>query len=84
MDLAHRMKAKVEHRVPSAAPIRELLETAEVGASLVFPAAIRRILCDMTFSALMKQLDRSDYGYFVDQRSQRAARPHGLRSTFSD
>jgi len=81
---AHRMKTKVEHRVPITAPMRELLEAKEAREGLVFPAASGRMLSDMTLSALMKSIHQSDDGHFVDQRSQRPAVPHGLRSTFRD
>ena len=81
---AHRMKTNVEHRVPITAPMRELLEATEVREGLVFPAASGRMLSDMTLSALMKSIHQSDDGHFVDQRSQRPAVPHGLRSTFRD
>ena len=81
---AHRMKTKAEHRVPITAPMRELLEATEAREGLVFPAASGRMLSDMTLSALMKSIHQSDDGHFVDQRSQRPAVPHGLRSTFRD
>ena len=81
---AHRMKTKAEHRVPITAPMRELLEATEAREGLVFPAASGRMLSDMTLSALMKSINQSDGGHFVDQRSQRPAVPHGLRSTFRD
>ena len=78
------MKANVEHRVPITASMRELLRAMEAREGLVFPAAYGRMLSDMTLSALMKRLHLSDDGHFVDQRSQRPAVPHGLRSTFRD
>ena len=80
---AHRMKTKVEHRVPITAPMRELLRAMEAREGLVFPAAYGRMLSDMTLSALMKRLHLSDDGHFVDQRSQRPAVPHGQGALFA-
>ena len=80
---AHRMKTKVEHRVPITAPMRELLRAMEAREGLVFPAAYGRILSDMTLSALMKRLHLSDDEHFVDQRSQRPAVPHGQGALFA-
>ena len=61
------MKTKAEHRVPITAPMRELLEAAEVREGLVFPAASGRMLSDMTRSELIKRMHQADDGHFVDQ-----------------
>ncbi len=81
---ANRMKAKVEHRFPIIKPMRELLEATGSRDGLVFTAASGKMLSDMTLSALMKRIQGSEDGCFVDQRSGRPAVPHGLRSTFRD
>ncbi|NCW07758.1 MAG: integrase, partial [Rhodobacterales bacterium] len=50
----------------------------------VFKSGRLTALSDMTLSALMKRMNASDEGGFVDQRSALPAVPHGLRSTFRD
>lgn len=71
---AKRMKAEKEHRVPLAdAALVQLGERSEPDA-LVFPGgkALDRQLSDMTLSAVLKRMNRSDITV------------HGFRSTFRD
>ena len=87
---AVRMKMKREHRVPLPVEAVSLLQALPrlAGNPLVFPAARGGQLSDMTLSAAMKRMHKSDVeaggAGFVDRESKRPAVPHGLRSTFRD
>jgi integrase len=87
---AARMKMKVEHRVPlPAAAIAMLKALPRMDSNpLVFPAARRGELSDMTLSAVMKRMHEADIAAggpgFVDRVSKRPAVPHGCRSVFRD
>jgi len=70
---ADRMKAKREHRVPLPDEVLELLKAlprAE-GSDLVFPSPRRKVLSDMTLTAVLRRM-----GYPVTA--------HGFRSSFRD
>ena len=71
---AARMKAKKEHRIPLADAALELLRTLPrmVGTDLVFPSSRNEMLSDMTLSAVLRRMGRSDIT------------GHGFRSTFRD
>ncbi|WP_300548090.1 integrase arm-type DNA-binding domain-containing protein [Roseovarius sp.] len=87
---AVRMKMDREHRVPLSGEALALLQALPrlEGNPLVFPAARGGQLSDMTLSAAMKRMHKSDIAAggagFVDRASKRPAVPHGLRSTFRD
>lgn len=81
---AERMKAKREHRVPITQAMYDLLSGFNDKSGLVFKARNSKMLSDMTLSALMKRMHRSDQEGFTDQGSGLPAVPHGLRSTFRD
>lgn len=81
---AERMKSKREHRVPITHPMYELLRRLNHKSGLVFKSRNLTMLSDMTLSALMKRMHRSDEKGFLDQGSGLPAVPHGLRSTFRD
>ena len=87
---AKRMKMDREHRVPLSPAALELLKSLPRMANnpLVFPAPRGGQMSDMTLSATMKRLHKSDVqntgGGFIDRVSKRPAVPHGLRSTFRD
>lgn len=87
---AARMKMKKEHRVPLPAEAVALLQALPRLSDnpLVFPAARGGQLSDMTLSAAMKRMHKTDIEAggvgFVDRTSKRPAVPHGLRSTFRD
>jgi integrase len=81
---ADRMKAKLEHRVPITLPMHKLLSSFNVRTGLVFKSRNETMLSDMTLSALMKRMHKTDAHGFVDMRSGLPAVPHGLRSTFRD
>lgn len=87
---AERMKMKREHRVPlTEAAIKLLRNLPRNEASpYVFFAPRGGMLSDMSVSAVMKRMHEADIQAggtgFIDQRSQRPAVPHGLRSTFRD
>ncbi|NCX90708.1 MAG: site-specific integrase [Rhodobacteraceae bacterium] len=81
---AERMKAKREHRVPITSAMYELISDTNDQTGFVFKSGRLTTLSDMTLSALMKRMNASDEGGFVDQRSALPAVPHGLRSTFRD
>lgn len=87
---AVRMKMDREHRVPLSGEALALLQALPrlEGNPLVFPAARGGQLSDMTLSAAMKRMHKSDIAAggagFVDRESKRPAVPHGLRSTFRD
>lgn len=68
-----RMKAKREHRIPLPRQAVELLRKQPriVGAELVFPSSRNTPLSDMTLTAVMRRLKRTEV-------------PHGWRSTFRD
>lgn len=87
---AKRMKMDKEHRVPlpdRAVGMLKALPKLE-GNPLVFPAARGGQLSDMTLSATMKRMHKSDISQggagYLDRVSKRPAVPHGLRSTFRD
>ncbi len=67
------MKAKREHRIPLPRQAVELLRKQPriVGAELVFPSSRNTPLSDMTLTAVMRRLKRTEV-------------PHGWRSTFRD
>lgn len=70
---AARMKAKKEHRIPLSRQAVELLRKQPriVGTDLVFPSSRNTPLSDMTLTAVMRRLKRTEV-------------PHGWRSTFRD
>lgn len=70
---ADRMKAGREHRVPLSGPALDLLAKLPriAGTDLVFPAARRGPLSDMTLTAVLR-------------RMKVPATAHGFRSTFRD
>lgn len=69
----HRMKAKKEHRIPLPLQAVELLRQQPrfEGCDLVFPSSRNTPLSDMTLTAVMRRLKRTEV-------------PHGWRSTFRD
>ena len=72
---ANRMKGRREHRVPLSEAAVELLKSLPRidDESMVFPGARKgRPLSDMSLSAVLKRMDRSDLTV------------HGFRSTFRD
>ena len=79
-----RMKTKVEHCIPIIEPVYDLLNRIPRRCDLVFPSSKDRKLSDMTLSALMKRMDKSDKLGYTDKQSGRIAVPHGIRSTFRD
>lgn len=81
---ADRMKAKREHRVPITLQMHGLLSNFSDRRGLVFRSRNGTTLSDMTLSALMKRMHKTDARGFVDMRSELPAVPHGLRSTFRD
>ncbi|MBO6689274.1 MAG: tyrosine-type recombinase/integrase [Henriciella sp.] len=87
---AERMKANREHRVPLSERAAKLLNSMPrlVGSDFVFFAPQGGALADMSISAVMKRLHKSDIREggkgFLDRRSGRPAVPHGLRSSFRD
>lgn len=87
---AQRMKMDREHRIPLSADAVALLRALPrmQGTTLVFPAPRGGQLSDMTLSAGMKRLHKSEVEAgrdgFIDRISKRPAVPHGLRSTFRD
>lgn len=87
---AQRMKMDREHRVPLSNETLALLEALPRFKDnlLVFPAPRGGELSDMSLSAAMRKLHKSevesDSVGFVDRVSKRPAVPHGLRSTFRD
>ena len=87
---AERMKASREHRVPLSDQASKLLRSLPrlVDSDFVFFAPQGGALSDMSISAVMKRLHKSDIreggSGFVDRRSGRSAVPHGLRSSFRD
>jgi len=87
---AARMKAKREHRVPlSDAAIAVLDSTPRMlDVPYIFPSPRNMTLSDMTLSAVMRRINEKEIkagrAGFNDSRTQQAAVPHGLRSTFRD
>lgn len=87
---AARMKMKKEHRVPLSTSAINLLKNLPLieDNPLIFPAPHGGIISDMTLSAAMKRLHKSEIAAgkegFLDRVSKRPAVPHGLRSTFRD
>jgi integrase len=79
-----RMKANVEHSSPIIQPVFDLLQQLPRQGDLVFPSQRGGMLSDMTLSALMKRMHADDEVGFNDNRIQRPAVPHGIRSTFRD
>lgn len=67
------MKAKIEHRVPLSDQAFELLSNMPqiADTDLTFPSTRMTPLSDMTLTAVMRRLKRSEV-------------PHGWRSTFRD
>nr|WP_286193641.1 site-specific integrase [Boseongicola sp. H5] len=87
---SERMKAGSEHRVPLTDEAVALLNAMPrlARSPYVFFAKQGGMLSDMTLSAVMRRMQESEVeagrpGY-LDERSGRAAVPHGLRSTFRD
>ena len=87
---ASRMKAGKEHRIPLSNAAANLLNSIERNSKtdLVFYSSSLKPLSDMTLSATMKRMHKSDIdaggkGY-LDATNGGAAVPHGLRSTFRD
>lgn len=70
---ASRMKASKEHRVPLSDAAIHLLESLPRYSdnNLLFPSGRGKPLSDMTLSAVMRRLNRTEV-------------PHGFRSTFRD
>lgn len=70
---AHRMKAHREHRVALSSEAIDLLRSMGVGrdSDLVFPSPNGKPLSDMTLSAIMRRMKRTEV-------------PHGFRSAFRD
>lgn len=87
---AQRMKMDREHRVPLSNEALALLEAMPryEDNPLVFPAPRGGELSDMSLSAAMRKLHKSQFDSdgvgFIDRVSKRPAVPHGLRSTFRD
>lgn len=94
---AQRMKNGKLHREPLSDAAFEILErlprlgTADqesMAQSNVFFAARGGALSDMTLSSVMRRTqsteEKAGSPGFLDQRSNRPAVPHGLRSTFRD
>jgi len=85
-----RMKMSKEHRIPLPDCAVKMLETLPrlEGSAFVFPAPRGGQLSDMTLSATMKRMHKTDIteggAGFLDRVSKRPAVPHGLRSTFRD
>ncbi|AGI69016.1 phage integrase [Octadecabacter antarcticus 307] len=81
---ASRMKAKVEHCIPIIRPVYEFLSEIPHLSDFVFPSSKGGELSDMTLSALMKRMHKSDKTGYFDKKSGQIAVPHGIRSTFRD
>ena len=79
---AIRMKANREHRIPLTEEMYALINGTKTHKGLVFCSDKNTELSNMTLSSTMKRMHFSDQLGFVDAKSQRAAVPHGLRSTF--
>ena len=79
---AERMKAKREHRIPITNEMFELICGTNDRSGLVFKSKKLTTLSDMTLSALMRRMHKSDVSGFVDEHSSIPAVPYGLRSTF--
>ena len=87
---AARMKMDREHRVPLGRSALALLDglPRHLGTELIFPGQSNKQMSDMTLSAVMKRMQKTEEEAgrkgWLDQRSGRPAVPHGLRSTFRD
>ena len=87
---ADRMKMDREHRVPLGRSALALLDGLPryLGTELIFPGQSNKQMSDMTLSAVMKRMQKTEEEAgrkgWLDQRSGRPAVPHGLRSTFRD
>ncbi|RYH04435.1 site-specific integrase [Salipiger sp. IMCC34102] len=87
---ADRMKMDREHRVAlSPAALALLVELPrQLGTDLVFPGKSGKQMSDMTLSAVMKRMQKTEEEAgrrgWLDPKSERPAVPHGLRSTFRD
>ena len=87
---ADRMKASREHRVPLSQPALVLLQRLPrmVDCNFLFPSSRNGMISDMSISAVMRRIQESEEKAgrtgFLDQRSRRAAVPHGIRSSFRD
>lgn len=79
---AIRMKANREHRIPLTEEMYALINGTKTRKGFVFCSDKNTELSNMTLSSLMKRMHFSDQLGFIDAKSQRAAVPHGLRSTF--
>lgn len=78
---AERMKAKVPHRVPlsnRAVEIVEGLRAQNLHETLVFPSPRRKVLSDMTLTALLRRVKA------LSDTPGRVATVHGFRSSFRD
>lgn len=81
---ARRMKSRRDHRVPLTHEMIRLIRGNNKRDGLIFPSSKGTPISDMTMSALMKRMHKSDDIGFVDAKSNKPAVPHGLRSTFRD
>lgn len=79
---AERMKNRTKHEIPLIQPACDLIKAQPQNGTLVFASRRNTPLSDMTLSALMKRMHKSEEGPFVDVDSNLPAVPHGLRSTF--
>lgn len=78
---AHRMKAKINHRVPlskRAVEILELRKSISPKSSLVFPSPRGKVLTDMALTKFLR-----DHKAISDEPG-RVATAHGFRSSFRD
>jgi integrase len=79
---AERMKAKLPHRVPLAAPMLELLSTLKARKlhdTLVFPSPRGgKVLSDMVLTAFLRRVGAQS------DTAGRVATAHGFRSSFRD
>ncbi len=72
-------------RVPLAPPVLAVLNELTGKNEYVFPALRGGPLSDAALSKLMQTLhEQAPANGFVDPKSKRPAKPHGLRSTFRD
>jgi integrase len=69
---ASRMKAGREHRVPLAGAALKLVEKCDRSKALLFPGQRDTSLSDMSLTAVLRRMGRSDFTV------------HGFRSTFRD
>lgn len=78
---AHRMKAKVSHRVPlskRAVEILELRKGINPKSSLVFPSPRGKVLTDMALTKFLRDHEA------ISDEPGRVATAHGFRSSFRD